>query len=117
MQFIQGLSNLPILLPLSPISDNEPQQNPSAGTSALEIAVLESPTAPSMKEEAQSEPSKGSGLFGWMKEAMPGKGILAKVAEKARSSVDTMITTLDPQMKEFICETSFIFFIYSNLWN
>merc|ERR1712071_12112 len=40
--------------------------------------------------------------FGWMREAIPGKGILAKVAEKARSSVDTMITTLDPQMKEFI---------------
>nr|CAG4637137.1 EOG090X08PQ [Ceriodaphnia reticulata]SVE73027.1 EOG090X08PQ [Ceriodaphnia reticulata] len=49
-----GLSNLPILLPLSPISDNEPQQNPSAGTSALEIAVLESPTAPNMKDEAQN---------------------------------------------------------------
>lgn len=33
---------------------------------------------------------------------MPGKSILAKVAEKARSSVDTVITTLDPQMKEII---------------
>ena len=105
---LQGLSNLPILLPLSPIGDIEPQ-NPQAATSALEIAVLESPTAPYVKDEPPNEPTKGSGLFGWMKEAMPGKGILAKVAEKARNSVDTMITTLDPQMKEFICEKSFAF--------
>lgn len=97
--------NLPILLPISPISDNEPPQNPVAGISALETAVLESPTAAvkDVQDTITELPSRGSGLFGWMKEAMPGKSILAKVAEKARSSVDTMITTLDPQMKEFIC--------------
>ena len=101
--------NLPILLPISPITENETQQNIAASsTSALEICVLESPTAANVKDildPLNDLPSKGSvGLFGWMKEAMPGKSILAKVAEKARSSVDTMITTLDPQMKEFICE-------------
>nr|CAH0112649.1 unnamed protein product [Daphnia galeata] len=97
--------NLPILLPISPITENETQQNIAAGTSALEICVLESPTSANVKEildPLNDLPNKGSGLFGWMKEAMPGKSILAKVAEKARSSVDTMITTLDPQMKEFI---------------
>lgn len=35
-------------------------------------------------------------IFGWT------SGIISKVAEKTRSSVETMITTLDPQMKEYI---------------
>ena len=113
MQIIhqQGV-NLPILLPISPIMESEAQKIPVGGTSALEIAVLESPTTlvpKDLHEEGIGElPSKSSsGLFGWMKEALPGKSILAKVAEKARNSVDSMITTLDPQMKEFICKTLF----------
>ncbi|XP_068620275.1 protein PRRC1-like [Battus philenor] len=44
----------------------------------------------------------GSGLFTWMKGAVATGGILQRVAEKAKSSVDTMITTLDPQMKEYL---------------
>lgn len=44
----------------------------------------------------------GSALFGWMKGAVTNNGILQKVAEKAKSSVDTIVTTLDPQMKEYI---------------
>uniref|UniRef100_A0A182SKP2 NTPase_I-T domain-containing protein n=1 Tax=Anopheles maculatus TaxID=74869 RepID=A0A182SKP2_9DIPT len=44
----------------------------------------------------------GSALFGWMKGAVSGSGLLQKVAEKAKNSVDTIVTTLDPQMKEYI---------------
>ncbi|XP_045486497.1 protein PRRC1 [Pieris rapae] len=44
----------------------------------------------------------GSGLITWVKGAMSSGGILQKVAEKAKSSVDSMITTLDPQMKEYL---------------
>ncbi|XP_053695658.1 protein PRRC1-like [Sabethes cyaneus] len=44
----------------------------------------------------------GSALFGWVKGAVSSNGILQKVAEKAKSSVDTIVTTLDPQMKEYI---------------
>ena len=40
------------------------------------------------------------GWFGWIKGTVSNVG--HKVAEKAKSSMDTMITTLDPQMKEFI---------------
>lgn len=50
------------------------------------------------------------GLFGWMKGAVATGGILSKVAEKAKSSVDSMITTLDPQMREFICKFYLQFF-------
>ncbi|EFA07067.2 protein PRRC1-A [Tribolium castaneum] len=44
----------------------------------------------------------GGGLIGWMKDAVSSGGILSKVAEKAKNSVDSLITTLDPQMSEFI---------------
>ena len=44
----------------------------------------------------------GSTLFGWMKGAVSNNGLLHKVAEKAKSSVDTIVTTLDPQMEEYI---------------
>lgn len=44
----------------------------------------------------------GSGILTWMKGAVSSGGILQRVAEKAKSSVDSMITTLDPQMKEYL---------------
>lgn len=47
---------------------------------------------------SSSEPD--SGLFGWVKGT--GGGLLSRVAEKTKSSVETVITTLDPQMKEYI---------------
>lgn len=45
----------------------------------------------------------GGGLLGWVKGAVGSGGLLSKVAEKAKNSVDSMITTLDPQMREFLC--------------
>lgn len=44
------------------------------------------------------ESNEGGGVWGWIK----GSGFLNKVAEKAKNSVDSMITTLDPGMKEII---------------
>merc|ERR1719232_2227043 len=38
------------------------------------------------------------GMFGWVK----GSGFLSKVVEKTRSVTENVITTLDPQMKEYI---------------
>ncbi|PNF28830.1 Protein PRRC1 [Cryptotermes secundus] len=47
--------------------------------------------------------AEGSGgLLGWVKGAVGSGGLLSKVAEKAKNSVDSMITTLDPQMREFL---------------
>ena len=80
-----------------------------AEPSVLEIAAPGSPTEPTSTNEEGEEANKAtksSSIFSWMKEALPGKGVLAKVAEKARSSMDTMITTLDPQMKEYISMSS-----------
>lgn len=49
----------------------------------------------------------GSGLFTWVKGAVSSGGILHRVAEKAKNSVDSMITTLDPQMKEYLSKWFF----------
>lgn len=49
----------------------------------------------------------GSGLLTWMKGAVSTGGILQRVAEKAKNSVDSMITTLDPQMKEYLSTLTF----------
>ena len=38
------------------------------------------------------------GMFGWVK----GSGLLSRMAEKTRSVTENVITTLDPQMKDFI---------------
>lgn len=41
--------------------------------------------------------------MGWMKGAADvSGGLLQKIGEKAMNSMDTLVTTLDPQMKEFI---------------
>ena len=39
-----------------------------------------------------------SGMFGWVK----GSGFLSKVVERTKTVTENVITTLDPQMKEFI---------------
>ncbi|XP_003705267.1 protein PRRC1-B isoform X2 [Megachile rotundata] len=40
----------------------------------------------------------GGGLLSWVKETVVNSNVLSKVAEKAKNSMNTMITTLDPQM-------------------
>ena len=37
-------------------------------------------------------------MFGWVK----GSGFLSKVVERTKTVTENVITTLDPQMKEFI---------------
>ncbi|KPJ03273.1 Protein PRRC1 [Papilio xuthus] len=65
--------------------------------------ATQSPEPPSTPEiDKIGDIMPGSGLLTWMKGAVSSGGILQRVAEKAKSSVDTMITTLDPQMKEYL---------------
>ena len=46
----------------------------------------------------------GEGWLGWLKDTVQKSDVLSKVAERARTSMDSMITTLDPQMRDIICE-------------
>ena len=71
-------------------------------------STVSSPVSGGESCTVTSAPSAGSvssvgGLFSWVRDAVGNNGILTKVADKAKSSVDSMITTLDPQMKEFLC--------------
>ena len=121
---------IPLVLPelgLPVVSPVVVDANFQKSMSALELGMIESPTSSvmtdsSLQEEKQTPPpTSGGGLFSWVREAIPGKQILAKVAEKAKSSMDYAITTLDPQMKEIICKTSSIPFLFQKLiwvpWN
>ncbi|XP_037080908.1 protein PRRC1-like isoform X3 [Pollicipes pollicipes] len=44
----------------------------------------------------------GDGWLGWLKDTVQKSEVLTKVAERARTSMDTVITTLDPQMRDLI---------------
>jgi hypothetical protein len=60
-------------------------------------------SVPPPETAAATAPVEGrGGLLGWVKGAVGSGGLLSKVAEKAKNSVDSMITTLDPQMREFL---------------
>lgn len=67
-------------------------------------AIPKTPKPITPCEELPAQEESSGGLFGWMKDTvgLQGQSILSKVAEKAKHSVDTMITTLDPQMREFM---------------
>ncbi|CAK1552988.1 unnamed protein product [Leptosia nina] len=88
--------------PAIPLSKGEPTVSIR---SPVESETTQSPeslpeSVPEM--DAIGDIMPGSGLITWVKGAMSSGGILQKVAEKAKSSVDSMITTLDPQMKEYL---------------
>ena len=73
-------------------------QTPYAQAPYASAAVLGSPS------EGGGGGQHGEGWLGWLKDTVQKSEVLSKVAERARTSMDTMITTLDPQMRDIICE-------------
>ncbi|KAH0539896.1 hypothetical protein KQX54_009569 [Cotesia glomerata] len=71
------------------------QQTPTESQKPLESVCLED-------NQSQDMGIVGASLFSWVKDNVVNNSMLSKVAEKAKSSVNSMITTLDPQMREFI---------------
>ncbi|XP_014599723.1 PREDICTED: protein PRRC1-like isoform X1 [Polistes canadensis] len=69
-------------------------------TSPSEVST--NPPTEVVETQLQDSGMVGSGLLSWVKETVVISNVLSKVAEKAKNSVNTMITTLDPQMREFI---------------
>ena len=65
-------------------------QNTSTPSSTGNADVLDETNNPNI------EGSQLPGLFGWVRGT--GGGLLSKVAEKTKSSMETVITTLDPQV-------------------
>ncbi|XP_076044990.1 protein PRRC1-like [Oratosquilla oratoria] len=71
-------------------------------TSQPQLSIV--PTVDASVELGKSHSQAGSGnpsWFGWIRGTV--SSVSHKVAEKAKNSMDSMITTLDPQMKEYIC--------------
>lgn len=66
----------------------------------LKSCNTSSTTTLTAQQSSSHNVSITAGLFGWFSE----NEFLNKVAEKAMSSVDSVITTLDPGMKEVLCK-------------
>ncbi|XP_047996513.1 protein PRRC1-like [Leguminivora glycinivorella] len=106
----------PAIIPAVPVQPDSPDRfcpaiPPSKGEPMLSIRSPEdsqNTQSPDSLPDTMSEVDKlgdimpGTGLFTWVKGAVASGGILQRVAEKAKNSVDSMITTLDPQMKEYL---------------
>ncbi|CAH0392534.1 unnamed protein product [Bemisia tabaci] len=104
-------SALPSFVPVTPVVSQPQMFHQSSFNPVFPPSKTEgSPVAqegPNVDEDANSADNfstNASNLFGWMKDTVSSKGgtLLSKVAEKAKTSVDSVITTLDPQMKEFL---------------
>lgn len=84
-------------------------ENPEGRTSSENISDFKKlslnpePVVNALQPLTQMASNSGSALFGWMKGAADvSGGLLQKIGEKAMSSMDTLVTTLDPQMKDYI---------------
>ena len=82
----------------------QPQANSGAQTNQLQQEEISTEDGEGDGSLAEDFGAIGGSLFSWVKDNVVNSNVLSKVAEKAKSSVNSMITTLDPQMREFICE-------------
>ena len=98
--FITNL--VPVTIP-STTEDSVPSDEVVQNTQTVVLEkgpeVLIAPESPTRDTGAVA-----ASLFTWVKDTVANSNVLSKVAEKAKSSVNSMITTLDPQMREFICK-------------
>lgn len=78
-------------------SDDSITSEPQSSTGQVETPVIPRTDSFTVSTPTSVEPTTSS-LFGWF----AGSSFVSKVVEKTKSSVETMITTLDPQMKEYI---------------
>ncbi|XP_046970140.1 protein PRRC1-like [Vanessa cardui] len=88
--------------PAIPLSKGEPTLPIRSPEDSLTTLSPESLPESISEIDQLGDVMPGSGILTWMKGAVSSGGILQRVAEKAKSSVDSMITTLDPQMKEYL---------------
>lgn len=84
--------------------DNQSQQPTDSSEPSTSTTTPLLPPPPPQDSPFFDAGLVGSGIFSWVKTNVVNSNVLSKVAEKAKSSVNTMITTLDPQMREFICK-------------
>ncbi|XP_016910217.1 protein PRRC1 isoform X2 [Apis cerana] len=86
---------------LNTIIQSKPLQQETHQTTVTSIITPSTqnvPTTIPSETVTQDSGMVGVGLLSWVKETVVNSNVLSKVAEKAKNSVNTMITTLDPQM-------------------
>lgn len=86
-----------------PATSQEPQQQKAEDKSPADEREL-----PSMQDIASAlspitEGVKNSVLFGWVKDTV--KSGMKTGVQKAKESIDKVVTTLDPQMSQLICKS------------
>jgi len=75
-----------------------PDSRPFPGQAAINIPLDEVKSPKSSTAPDPNQAQSSAGMFGWVRS----NGLLSKVVEKTRSVTENVITTLDPQMKDFI---------------
>ncbi|XP_011311257.1 protein PRRC1-like isoform X2 [Fopius arisanus] len=77
------------------VQTKQPQQGQQVLPSTSSNELEGSPVQTSIPQELGTV---GGALFSWVKDTVVNNSVLNKVAERAKNSVNSMITTLDPQM-------------------
>lgn len=99
-------SSLPPPSALPSFPDNPPVVVANPPSKSVSVPVGMAEKVSSNKEAAlDGDDEEEESLFGWVKAS--GSGFLKSVAEKTKTSVESVITTLDPQMKDYIYSGGF----------
>ncbi|CAH1796117.1 unnamed protein product [Owenia fusiformis] len=72
-------------------------QSPIDVSSTIDVPIDTEPKASTAQQPLPQGGQGGGSVFGWL-----GGGLMQKVVEKTKSGVESMITTLDPGMKQYI---------------
>ncbi|XP_076166689.1 protein PRRC1-like [Ptiloglossa arizonensis] len=77
------------------------QQEPHQVTTAVTTTPLIQNVQTTLQTESPMQDS-GGGFLSWVKKTMIEKGIMTRIAMETKNNFNSMLTTLDPQMREFI---------------
>jgi len=103
---LMSAANLPSLSPVVAVQSVKPPQPPHQPSSSISMPAIAATIAATgdggedqtKVETIPVESPPSPGMFGWVR----GGGIFNRVVEKTKTVTEKVITTLDPQMKEFI---------------
>uniref|UniRef100_F1L7H7 Protein PRRC1 n=1 Tax=Ascaris suum TaxID=6253 RepID=F1L7H7_ASCSU len=75
------------------------ESRPTPPPPPVAVGMSEAEAALDKLEEREEE---GGSMFGWLQKTVTHSAFLSKVADKAKTGMDSVLTTLDPGMKDFL---------------